>query len=83
MLPQLCVALDVSDIMEMVEVVERLRGVVRMFKVGSQLFCSSGPGAVYALRSRGLEVFVDLKLHDIPSVVEEAASRLAACGANM
>ncbi|RKY15395.1 MAG: orotidine-5'-phosphate decarboxylase [Planctomycetota bacterium] len=83
MLPQLCVALDVSDIMEMVDVVERLRGVVRMFKVGSQLFCSCGPGAVYALRSRGLEVFVDLKLHDIPSVVEEAASRLAACGANM
>jgi len=82
-LPKLCVALDLHDIMEMVDVVERLRGVVRMFKVGSQLFCSCGPGAVYALRSRGLEVFVDMKLHDIPSVVEEAASRLAACGANM
>lgn len=83
MLPQLCVALDLSDIVEMVNVVEHLRGTVRMFKVGAQLFCSCGPGAVYALRSRGLEVFVDMKLHDIPSVVEEAASRLAACGANM
>ena len=83
MLPQLCVALDLSDIVEAVEVVEKLRGVVRMFKVGGHLFCSCGPGAVYALRSRGLEVFVDMKLHDIPSVVEESASRLAACGASM
>jgi orotidine-5'-phosphate decarboxylase len=50
-------------------------------KVGLELFAASGPEAVAALRDRGVEVFVDLKLHDIPTTVHKAARVLGAVGA--
>ncbi len=41
-------------------------------KVGLELFLSEGPSAVARLRERGLHVFLDLKLHDIPNTVAGA-----------
>ncbi len=48
----------------------RLRGLVRIVKVGSILFTASGPAIIQRLRSLGFEVMLDLKFCDIPSTVE-------------
>ena len=49
-------------------------------KVGLELFSAVGPDAIGPLIDLGYEVFVDLKLHDIPTTVEQAAQVLGALG---
>jgi orotidine-5'-phosphate decarboxylase len=49
-----------------------------MFKIGSQLFTAEGPPAIRKLARLGPGIFLDLKLHDIPSSVAEAVSAAAA-----
>lgn len=49
-----------------------------VLKVGLELFVREGPGAVELARGLGLDVFLDLKLHDIPETVDRA---VAAAGA--
>ena len=49
--------------------------------MGLELFGAAGPRAVRALRDEGFDVFVDLKLHDIPNTVAGAARSLATLGA--
>ena len=58
-------------------VVRRVRGAAGLFKVGSQLFTAEGPRAVEKLAGLGLEIFLDLKFHDIPNTVAGAV-RVAA-----
>ncbi len=72
----LVVALDLSDLDEAAALAERLAGTVGMLKVGLELFTSAGPEAVRRIAAHG-PVFLDLKLHDIPTTVERAAR---ACG---
>jgi orotidine-5'-phosphate decarboxylase len=74
---RLVVALDVPTAEEATTLVDRLAGLVGMFKVGSQLFSAAGPSLVRALVARGEKVFLDLKYHDIPNTVAGAVS--AAC----
>ena len=73
---RLIVALDEADATTALDMVRRLEGLVSRFKVGLQLFCSAGPGIVERLAQRGVQVFLDLKLHDIPNTVRGA---LEAC----
>jgi orotidine-5'-phosphate decarboxylase len=49
-------------------------------KVGLSLFVEHGPAAVAAFQKLGAQVFLDLKLHDIPNTVELAAARAGALG---
>ena len=49
---------------------------VQVLKVGLELFCASGPGIVEQVRC-GRDVFLDLKLHDIPNTVAGAARAVA------
>lgn len=62
---------------------DTLRGRVRWLKVGMTLFDESGPQIVDDLRERGFDVFVDLKLYDIPHQVAGAAGNVARLGAGM
>jgi orotidine-5'-phosphate decarboxylase len=78
---RLALALDVDDLVEAVDLATLLSPWFGVAKVGLELFSASGPEAIAALRDRGLEVFVDLKLHDIPTTVHKAARVLGAVGA--
>jgi orotidine-5'-phosphate decarboxylase len=70
--PPLCVALDVPDLPSATKLVDQLSGLVPVFKIGLELFCSEGPAAVSAVRDRGHDVFLDLKINDIPRQAEGA-----------
>ncbi|MBW3620803.1 MAG: orotidine-5'-phosphate decarboxylase [Actinobacteria bacterium] len=78
----LIVALDVPELDEAVELASALAGEVGHFKVGLELFGGHGPAAVERIAEFG-PVFLDLKLHDIPTTVERAARRLARLGIAM
>jgi len=76
------VALDVPTLGEAEELASRLTGHVGWFKVGLELFGAEGPEAVRRIGNHG-PVFLDLKLHDIPTTVQRAAARLGWLGAGL
>jgi orotidine-5'-phosphate decarboxylase len=78
----LIVALDLSDLARAEELAAALAGSVGMLKVGLELFTAAGPEAVRRI-GRHADVFLDLKLHDIPTTVERAARNAARLGAAM
>jgi orotidine-5'-phosphate decarboxylase len=70
---RLCVALDVVDADTAKKVTRLLAEHVDVFKIGLQLFCAEGPSVIGAIRDAGAqEIFLDLKLHDIPNTVAGA-----------
>ncbi|MEO6444578.1 MAG: orotidine-5'-phosphate decarboxylase [Gemmatimonadaceae bacterium] len=77
------VALDVSAVDAALQLADALGDSCRYYKVGSELFTTGGPAVVRALRERGHEVFLDLKLHDIPNTVRSAARAAARLGVSL
>ncbi len=75
---KLIVALDVESYQDAAALVQVLRDVVDIFKVGSQLFTRVGPGIIEFLHEHGKECFLDLKFHDIPHTVARAVEAAAA-----
>ena len=75
------VALDVSSAEEAVRLASDLMDAVGGFKVGMELLTGPGPGTVALVGDLGSPVFVDVKLHDIPTTVRRAARNLGAMGA--
>ena len=65
------VALDLPTAAEALAMAQRLAGQVGMLKVGLELFCAEGPAFVRELQKQ-CPVFLDLKLHDIPTTVRRA-----------
>ncbi len=80
---RLIFALDLSSIEEVKRWLELLRGEVRLYKVGKQLFLSCGLDAVRLIKDYGGEVFLDLKFHDIPNTVAEASRAAVRMGVEM
>jgi orotidine-5'-phosphate decarboxylase len=70
-------ALDVSTAEEAFELVRVLTPVVGAFKIGSELFTSTGPEMVRRIRELGGAVFLDLKFNDIPNTVAKAVAAAA------
>ena len=77
------VALDYPSAKAAVSMVERLGERCRFYKVGNELFTSEGPDIVKRLRDQGVEVFLDLKFHDIPNTVGGAVRAAAAMGVSL
>ncbi len=76
------VALDCSE-GRALELADVLSPELAWVKVGMELFYAAGPALVPRMRERGLRVFLDLKLHDIPNTVRAASRELARLGAGM
>ena len=74
---RLIVALDFKNFDEMSEFVARLDPNSCVVKVGLQLFISEGKKVLDFLSSKGFEIFLDLKLHDIPNTVNKAIVEIA------
>ena len=94
---RLIVALDVDTKEKALDLVEKLKAEARVFKIGSELFTSCGPGIVTAVKDkgairehkgdirgdRGCAVFLDLKFHDIPNTVAKSAVAAVRLGVSM
>ncbi len=79
---QLVLALDVDDLVPALRLARQLQPWFRTAKVGLELFSASGPDAVTSIADFGYDIFLDLKLHDIPTTVRKAARVIGALGAN-
>lgn len=74
------VALDVENKEKALEIVGDLKGLGACFKIGKQLFTSTGPELVREIVGMGEDVFLDLKYHDIPNTVAKAGAAAAQLG---
>lgn len=77
----MALALDVDDLVLALRMATRLRPWFSLAKVGLELFAAAGPEVVSALTIEGYRVFLDLKLHDIPTTVGRAARVIGGLGA--
>lgn len=75
------VALDMPTAQDAVRMAQVVAPYVGAFKIGLGLLYGPGPGTIDALVRVGKPVFVDAKLHDIPSQVAAAAERIGKHGA--
>jgi orotidine-5'-phosphate decarboxylase len=73
---ELIVALDVAAQDEARAALTRLPPSIRWYKVGLELFCAEGPSVLSALKHEEKQIFLDLKLHDIPRTVEKAVASI-------
>jgi orotidine-5'-phosphate decarboxylase len=78
---KLALALDLDDLVEALRLARMLRPWFGVAKVGLELYCAAGPDAVSSLADAGFDVFVDLKLLDIPTTVQHASRVLGSLGA--
>ncbi len=80
---RLIVALDVPSRDEALDLAHRTAEYASHFKVGSRLFTAEGPSFVRELKESGYGIFLDLKFHDIPNTVGEAAAAATALGVDI
>lgn len=78
----LCLALDLADRGEILEIVDELKDLIGYFKVNSA-FTEHGPDLVRDILARDVKVFMDLKLHDIPNTLAGYARAVTRLGAHV
>ncbi|MGJ7922459.1 orotidine-5'-phosphate decarboxylase [Neobacillus sp. LXY-4] len=80
----LIIALDFASKQQVFQFLERFDDSESLFvKVGMELFYQEGPSIVTELKDKNHQVFLDLKLHDIPNTVNKAMKGLARLGADL
>lgn len=77
------VALDYPEAAVAQKLLSELEGIPCYMKVGMQLYYAAGPSFVTALKERGYNVFLDLKMHDIPNTVKGGANSIAKLGVDV
>lgn len=80
---KIILALDVDSIEKAEALVSELKDYVGIYKVGKELFTSTGPEIVKRINKIGGKVFLDLKYHDIPNTVAKAAEAATKLGVYM
>jgi orotidine-5'-phosphate decarboxylase len=78
--PRLIVALDVEGLDSALALVQRLRGLDVMYKIGHEALYGYGDAILRALGEAGERIFVDAKLHDIPRTVAAGVRALVGPG---
>ena len=76
---QVILALDFSDMASTVEMINLTKEHIGIYKLGLEFYLSHGKSGVKEIQSRfsGIEIFLDLKLHDIPNTVAGACRSVA------
>lgn len=79
------VACDFASGREALAFLDRFAGEERkpFVKIGMELFYAEGPQIVREIKGRGHQIFLDLKLHDIPNTVKKSMAVLAGLGVDM
>ena len=77
------IACDFPNAQATLEFLKRFEGRKPFVKIGMELFYGEGPDVVRQIKALGHDVFLDLKLHDIPNTVNKAMRNLARLGVNM
>jgi orotidine-5'-phosphate decarboxylase len=80
---RLCIALDFATREEILAAARRFGTKAGWLKVGLEAFTAEGPGIVSDVADTGARVFLDLKLHDIPTTVARSVTAAARTGAAM
>ena len=73
---QIIVALDFDSIEEVNTIVKLLDPEIYRLKIGKQLYAGEGPKILENLNEKGFDLFLDLKLHDIPNTVYKTLKNL-------
>ncbi len=79
----LAVALDVPDSSSIRSIISSLPDEIGYYKIGLELFSSEGPAALTPVLDAGCNVFLDLKLHDIPRTVARTVRTLSSFGVRL
>lgn len=79
----LIIALDFASQQEVFRFLQSFEGEKLFLKVGMELFYQEGPEIIYKLKEKEHEIFLDLKLHDIPNTVKSAMRGLARLGCDL
>ncbi|EAC6872730.1 orotidine-5'-phosphate decarboxylase [Listeria monocytogenes] len=77
------IALDFQTYEEVEQFLAKFSGENLSVKVGMEVFYSNGPSIVEKIKQQNHEIFLDLKLHDIPNTVKSAMVGLAKLGVDM
>lgn len=80
---RIILALDVADYNKALDIIQKFREHIDIFKVGFELFTSVGPKIVEKINSMGKKVFLDLKYHDIPNTVAKSVQAASELGVFM
>lgn len=73
----LILVLDAQSPRDVAPTLRQLQGTVRWVKIGLEMFTACGPDCVREIAGLGFNVFLDLKLHDIPNTVAKAVESAA------
>ena len=74
---KLIVALDAKEVLQSKILVSSLENKVSFFKIGLRTFVINGFNLVDEIKKKGKKVFLDLKLYDIKSTIQETVSRIS------
>ncbi len=78
---RMALALDVDDLVHGLRLARQLSPWFGVAKVGLELYTAAGPDAVGTMLDNGFDVFLDMKLYDIPTTVNKSAAVCGALGA--
>ena len=65
---KIIVALDTTDVDKALNLTKLIPD-VGAFKLGLEFFCANGPSGIKVIAQTGVNIFLDLKFHDIPNTV--------------
>ncbi|MFO1445837.1 orotidine-5'-phosphate decarboxylase [Bacillus sp. Bva_UNVM-123] len=77
------IALDFANKKEVIQFLTKFDDEKLFLKIGMELFYQEGPEMVYNLKEKGHDIFLDLKLYDIPNTVKSAMKGLARLGCDL
>lgn len=77
------IALDFATKKQVFDFLDNFGSKKPYVKIGMELFYAEGPSIVREIKARGHKIFLDLKLHDIPTTVKKAMSVLSGLDVDM